>query len=1399
MKRFAFPLSLVIPLILILGATVQTSRAARRSEPPKPQSATPAPRENQTGPVRQAIQDAMQTSQAKALVMQIYQQKVEDIRLSSDGEWARAWLVSIDPQTDEPAPCEPGLVLVHWDGDAWQVTLPADAGWADAVKAAPLNLLPQEAKDLQLETMQKALAEMPTSAFTGYYLPWQAGLTKYVSQTTYHDYYTPSGTAHYAFDFYVHEQIWDIMAAKPGIVWKYYDAVPTCYDLNCGQDLGNYLVVKDPTTNPVSYMLYLHLAQNSIPAALKHVGALVKQAQFIGKADNTGASWGDHLHFMVHTNPNSYWGQSVDIKFSDVTINGGRPRVLADKAYCNWPGDVCTTFQTDYISFNSPVKDNTIPTAGFSSPVNGDVIAARTVNLNGWGQDPQAGIFSLQVFVNYSGAWQGLNTVYFTNSLSYAWDWCSADVPNGPVSFGIQATDLAGHISAILGVRTVSKSFDCPITSAGIDLPTPGSEVTARQVTVSGWGVGADGLAQLQAMANIDGTWQNIGAASSTSPLTFQWDLCNAGVPDGPISLSFVATDLSGEKSPISDVHSFIKNFACPAPTPAANQVLICTGPDYSVCHAFGEGQYASGDSKHPMDPVADASAYSIRVGSNVQATLYDTKSYSERAVTYFADDPNMEDNFLRQDTMSSFKVQKRNVLPSAPELPAPSTSYQAGDVVTLYWENAGGATKYQVMLTGTLTMTTSLQALPYLHLEGLQAGEYGWKVRGQNENGYSDWSQPGSFTIAPALRPALGPLTSAPYNDDMETSDALWTRSGLWALGNASTGTTFVHSGSHAWWYQDQASGSYSTPTLPNSGDLTSPEITIPASGYSLRFWYFYDAETGYPYFDQRWVQISQDGGPFANVLQLSDDVQATWLQSPFIDLSAYTGHDIQVRFHFETLDKKYNADWGWGVDDFNITHTSPPVCSDANEPNDTPGKAVPIAYGATVPGQICPPGDVDYFSFTGAAGDVIGAGIDAQASGSSLDSVLSLLDSSGNLLTWNDDKIEHVLLDSQIYYRLPKNGVYYLKVIAWDHPSAGGSDDFYHLTLYKDPLLPQISLEFPLNAGVIPGSPFKVRANVSDAVSGVSHVDFMWHSGDWVNDSWNTLGSDWDGSDGWYVDFDASSMLGQQGLAFYARATDKAGNSVGVAAWNVSVIDDSTPPSLSMQALAPHMTSTAIQLQWTASDTQSGIDHFAVQVADNGGAWQDYQTEVASAERSLWYVGQQGHSYAFRMLAEDRAGNLRPYPSNAEATTTIPSMVCTALDAYEPDNPNAAFIQTNGMPQQHNFCSPPPGSPGLSDQDWIQFTPQAGGRYLILATPVDPSAAVNLTLLASNKTTILAQVTTDIFGKATMLTWKAASAVPVYVRMEHFNGAVAGSSVGYRVSVIKNYPVYFFPVMSR
>lgn len=108
----------------------------------------------------------------------------------------------------------------------------------------------------------------------------------------------------------------------------------------------------------------------------------------------------------------------------------------------------------------------------------------------------------------------------------------------------------------------------------------------------------------------------------------------------------------------------------------------------------------------------------------------------------------------------------------------------------------------------------------------------------------------------------------------------------------------------------------------------------------------------------------------------------------SKAIDLSNYAGHIIRVRFQFSTMDLDANQYSGWGIDDLTITPVAPPTCSDSRQ-DDTPAQAFLLTYDASIsmPGDICPNGDYDYFTFYGSAGDRIVADIDAIINGSPLD----------------------------------------------------------------------------------------------------------------------------------------------------------------------------------------------------------------------------------------------------------------------------------------------------------------------------------------------------------------------------------------------------------------------------
>jgi hypothetical protein len=88
-------------------------------------------------------------------------------------------------------------------------------------------------------------------------------------------------------------------------------------------------------------------------------------------------------------------------------------------------------------------------------------------------------------------------------------------------------------------------------------------------------------------------------------------------------------------------------------------------------------------------------------------------------------------------------------------------------------------------------------------------------------------------------------------------------------------------------------------------------------------------------------------------------------------------------------------------------------PECNEA-EINNTPDQAQIIQLPKIINGRINQSGDVDMFGFNGRAGDKIVAEVYGRRLNSPLDSLLRLIDSSGNVLAWNDD---HVLKDSHLH----------------------------------------------------------------------------------------------------------------------------------------------------------------------------------------------------------------------------------------------------------------------------------------------------------------------------------------------------------------------------------------------
>jgi murein DD-endopeptidase MepM/ murein hydrolase activator NlpD len=1265
------------------------------------QNVLPAPGEppeaDETEKIEAAIQQALRGDPQMLLTTLVYETQVSDIAVSTDEGWATALLYPVDPETGQVVAAEPGLAVLKKVEGYWTAVLPTNQDWAQALEAAPQDLLSAEARVYWLDIDAQQQAALEVGTLGGYLLPWSGGQSLFMTQSIAHDRYTPSGNAHYAFDF---AAPWDssntspmfkIYAAKAGTVRWFVDQWPNHYYNPSNPNEVNYIILEDTSTEPATYQLYLHLAQGSIPPELKQSGAPVQQGQLIGTADDTGVSSGNHLHFHVHTDPSRYWSASVDITFDDVDINGGRPRNSIDLPYCRNDSvyqDVCNATRSQYVSGNTVRGDVSAPRGDITQPANNGVrVETSHVQIQGWAADEDSGLYSAQFLALY------------------------------------------------------------------------------------------------------DNTWHPIGGTFDSSPFSLNWDLCASGVPDGPVSLALSLKDRAGNISlTLPGLRHLIKDYTCaplpPACVPAENQVALFAEPAYQgECVLLETGSH-SGSSG--LAPLGVNQAASVRVGANTQATLYLNEDFSGRGETFTTSDSNLDDNLIGAGRTSSVLVQTRNTTPSAPRLgwPENGASLSSSDSLTLVWDDGGSSSQFEALLSqsgSNQIRNLAWQHPSYWSLGSLAPGTYTWKVRGGNSFGVSAWSESRTFTVASQPLPS-GTVHNAPYADDMEQSYQDWFYSGNWDLTDALNHTS---GGAASWTYEPEGTTGYDTGG-PNAGHLTSPPIRLPSAGFWLRFWYQYETEGGGRQRDQRRVQISADGGPFSDLLQLEDDPAKTWLQSPPIDLSAYAGQVVRVRFYFATLDEAFNNYAGWFIDDFSISNSSPADCTDTN--ND-PQSATPIQYGQVLQGKICPNGDIDYFSFSGKSGERIGASTLADPS---LDPMLFLLDTDqGSVLALNDDQIPYERRDSFLSYPLPKDGQYYLKLRAWNHPSGGGEQADYQFKLVKDGVEPEIEILSPSAGTFLPRTPFSLTTAVQDSQSGIAHVQFFWHPGNWQSGTWTLFEDDWNATDGWSAEFDPAAIANQREIAFSVRAFDWTGNQADAAIWDLAL--DSTAPVSALQALPETQSSNAIALRWTAEDNLAGIDHFEIQMKTDQGAWQDWATLDGEARSSAAIVAT-GHDYAFRMRAVDRIGNQEAYPLLAEASTRVPNTLCTDPDDWENDNNPAAGTTIDHSPstQSHNFCNPAAGSGWQNDEDWLKLPLRAGYLLVANAVPQTDSGAVSLALFDTTNlgATPLVEVDASELGEVTRLIWRSQQNGVYYLSMRHLDERAYGEGTQYMISISYGYP---------
>jgi hypothetical protein len=411
-----------------------------------------------------------------SLTFDLFTPELDTAFVSPDGKAAVLWLALRDDSGRRLA-SEPGLVLAHLTGEGWQVLLPGDPGWEEALAALPEGMLP-----LELSPAPDGIAldtNLITAPLTGYYLPYAAGTSRWLEGSISHFQYIPElgypscsqEYCRYAYDF---SDTWHfpLLASKAGAVVAWRDS---CSDGNPG--CTNYIVLRNPSEG--TYQIYLHLAYGTIPDKLAP-GTTVQRGQYLGDTDDTGYSTSQHVHFMVTNSiwlggDGYYWGRSIDIRFADVAINNGIPRTCYEVTHFQIY-DGATECLGDRSDPRNPANDwflsgnvGAYPPAGsLSSPAPGAVVAR---GYNPWldvsataSDDVQVAAVRLVIKLNNQWVEIGPKTTLPIQPSLYDWDvdLCAAGPLNGPLEVALRIWDHEGNVAAALDPRMIQVDHACP-------------------------------------------------------------------------------------------------------------------------------------------------------------------------------------------------------------------------------------------------------------------------------------------------------------------------------------------------------------------------------------------------------------------------------------------------------------------------------------------------------------------------------------------------------------------------------------------------------------------------------------------------------------------------------------------------------------------------------------------------------------------------------------------------------------------------------------------------------------------------------------------------------------------------------------------------------------------------
>jgi|GEM_PF-1060957 len=310
--------------------------------------------------------------------------------------------------------------------------------------------------------------------------------------------------------------------------------------------------------------------------------------------------------------------------------------------------------------------------------------------------------------------------------------------------------------------------------------------------------------------------------------------------------------------------------------------------------------------------------------------------------------------------TFGDFGVRRATMLPIQNRLAGLPQPHVDGEIwASTLWDvrQAVGPTDFPALLIEALKMTPPrpslldardalLQTAAALGLGGADDACSAWEAFAQRGMGASaalnpvaDGEPPDSAVSvfeafdSPASCGGSPPTPAAVLHAEDAESPSGWTATGLWHRSSLRAAA-----GSFSWRFGRPDALDYATGSR-EFGELTSPVIDLTAVNGAILEWeqflrtegfwrrYFLGGSFG-PYLnlDSARLWIAVDGGPWKVLTHLAHPTPGQGFARHRIHLSRYAGHQIQLRFDFDTFTAASNGYEGLYLDDIRIAATGAP-----------------------------------------------------------------------------------------------------------------------------------------------------------------------------------------------------------------------------------------------------------------------------------------------------------------------------------------------------------------------------------------------------------------------------------------------------------------------------------------